>query len=189
MEEISQLRDEVIPPSIRPHDADDVSLVLNHDGLRFLDNVGGWKVDLQIGSPGEPEPKPSLRRLQSSASTASTGPALADMSSKALDGMVKYAKMERQVDEFLKKMQEFAAAKYNLHTPDLDEIFRGVNTKEAAQCAMEAAVSMNVKAMMECTMRFWSIAMDIMQNIAKSVGKVTTTTEKTVFASFDDLMN
>uniref|UniRef100_A0A7S2HIE8 Uncharacterized protein n=1 Tax=Zooxanthella nutricula TaxID=1333877 RepID=A0A7S2HIE8_9DINO len=182
--EIRQLRDEVIPEAVRGDGGggDSGSLVVNTDGVNFMSSFDNWDVEVDVSSPtfGESGPASAPRRLGSSDD---------DGESSMLDNAVKLAKMHAQAEKFFKQVQTFAAEKYNVHVPDMKEAFRGVDTAAATKCAMEAAVTMNPKAAMTCTMQFWSIAMDVMQNIMKGVGPVTTSTEQHSFASFDDLMN
>lgn len=184
--QIRQLRDEVIPEEVRgsADNLDDGSLTLDPQGISFMRTFDKWNVEIDMATPqidALSQPPLPARRLSSSSSD--------DDDSSLTDQLVNMMKMQAQAEKFFKQVQEFAADKYNLHVPDLNEALRGVDTTNVVKCAMEAAMTADLNTLMKCGMEFWSIAMDIMQNIASSIGPVTTTTEQTHFASFDDMMD
>mmetsp|Transcript_98035 Transcript_98035/g.245591 ORF Transcript_98035/g.245591 Transcript_98035/m.245591 type:complete len:403 (+) Transcript_98035:76-1284(+) len=184
--QIRQLRDEVIPEAVRgsPDEADGGSLTLNPQGVSFMRTFDRWNVEVDMATPeigAERRPVLPARRLSSSSSSA-------DKASMT-DQLVSLMKMEAQAEKFFKQVQEYAASKFNVHVPDLNEALRGVDTTDAVKCAMEAAMTANIQSLMQCAMEFWSIAMDIMQNVASSIGPVTTSTEQVKFDSFEDMMD
>merc|ERR1712039_664286 len=115
--------------------------------------MGNLELDVAAPQVGAAQKlPPSERRLSSSSG-----------SSLSAESMIEMMKMEAQVEKYLNQMQEFAATKYNVHIPNMQESLRGLDMTDG--------------------MEFWELAMDVMQNIAHSIGAVTTTTEQVVFQS------
>merc|ERR1719215_227001 len=102
--------------------------------------------------------------------------------------MVQMIKFHAQAVKYFQQIQQFAAENYGLHVPDLDEAMKGVDASKLVQCGMQAAMNADPVGAMQCSMQFWTIAMQVMQNIYSSIGPLTTTTQQTQFASFDSLM-
>jgi len=177
--EIRRLREEVIPEVIRGNEDDsDNSFNIDNDGIHFLRKVKKWHVELDVTSPTQVQE----RRLASSNPESLTG-------SAEMDNMVKVLRMKQSAEIYVEQAQDWAAKNFNLHIPSLEEATRGVDTSALLSCGMEAMMSMDLQTCMECAMQFWSIAVDVMNNVKGSIGAVTTTTEQTVFESFDDLMS
>merc|ERR1711972_344780 len=160
---------------------DDVSLSVGHEGVSLMRTLDHWNLELDVAAPqvgAADKLPPSDRRLSSSSG-----------SSLSAESMIELMKMEAQVEKYLNQMQEFAATKYNVHIPNMQESLRGLDMTDAMECAMSAAVSADVTTFMKCGMEFWELGMDVMQNVAHGIGRVTTTTEQVHFQSFEDMMD
>mmetsp|Transcript_35166 Transcript_35166/g.89427 ORF Transcript_35166/g.89427 Transcript_35166/m.89427 type:complete len:319 (+) Transcript_35166:438-1394(+) len=192
--QIRRLRDEVIPEVVRGSrdaDADDASLRIDTEGVSFLKSFKNWHMEVDVSTPQVSSrslpPLPEVRRLLSrrlSSSGTSGKSGTSDM-----DNVIKVMQMKESAEKYFEQVQEFAASKYNIHVPDMEESLRGVDTTKLTECAMSAAMSRDMTQIMECAMEFWSIAMEVMQNVVSSVGVVTTSTEQHVFKSMEDLLN
>jgi len=218
LDELWQLRNEVIPECIRGTPDGEVplgSLYIEPGGLHFANQVHKWKVNFEVDhvKKSRESDDATERRLSmfssmmgsmmdggsssssAAGATAATGAATSGAATgdsaadTAMNGLVKYAKFNAQAEKFFNQAQEFAAKNYNVHIPNLQQVLKGVNTKDLFTCAAQAAMTANMQRIMKCGMQMWTIAMDVMQNIGSQIGPVTTSTQQVVFDNFNDLMN
>lgn len=195
LSEIAQLRDEVIPQVIRSYSRNDGTsiLTIDPDGISFTKRIRDWKVEIDMSVP-QREPVSVLskgRRLFIGGSQGKrrSGNRTPRTAGSSMDDMLQLLKMHAQAQKFFLQVQEFAAAKYNLHIPDMNEALRGVDTSQVMTCLMQAAMTQNLMTVMQCGMQFWSIAMDVLQNVFHSIGPVTTTTRRTMFKRREDMFD